>query len=134
MADIDPVFDYYKKIGLPMSSINRDNKGLLRRYRGKEGDLRMHMGWGKMGSTTLEMLQPTRGWSVYNDYLKKYGDGFHHIAFMVDDMDKAIAVMQERGVAVSQDGAWGKTEVEGRFAYLETDLIGGLSIELLWSA
>ena len=31
------------------------------------------------------------------------------------------------------DGAWGETEVAGRFAYLDTDPVGGLTIELLWS-
>ena len=134
VAEIDPVFDYYKKLGFQMRDIDRDNKGLLRRYRAEEEDLRMHMGWGKFGDTTLEMLQPTRGRSIYKDYLATFGDGFHHIAFTVDDMDRAVAAMRERGVRVSQDGAWGKQEVEGRFAYLETDLIGGLAIELLWSA
>lgn len=134
VAEINPVFEYYKKLGFQMRNIDRDNKGLLRRYRGEEEDFRMHMGWGKFGDTTLEMLQPTRGRSIYKDYLATYGDGFHHIAFTVDDMDKALAAMHGRGVGVSQDGAWGKQEVEGRFAYLETDLIGGLAIELLWDA
>jgi len=48
-------------------------------------------------------------------------------------IESQVAALRERGVEVSQDGAWGRIEVAGRFAYLDTDAHGGLSIELLWS-
>jgi catechol 2,3-dioxygenase-like lactoylglutathione lyase family enzyme len=131
--DVDRVCDFYHRLGFEDGGINRDNKGLLRRYRGVELDLRMHMGWSKFGDTQLEILQPTRAYGVYDEFLERHGEGFHHIAFAVDDMDTALAAMRDRGVEVSQDGAWGRNEVAGRFAYLDTDAHGGLSIELLWS-
>ncbi|MBW7996964.1 MAG: hypothetical protein FVQ81_10445 [Candidatus Glassbacteria bacterium] len=131
--DVDRVCGFYHRLGFHDGGINRDNKGLLRRYRGKEMDLRMHMGWSKFGDTQLEILQPTREYSIYDEFLERHGDGFHHLAFAVDDMDKAVAEMQARGVEISQDGAWGRTDVEGRFAYLDTEAHGGLTIELLWS-
>ncbi|MFH1068171.1 MAG: VOC family protein, partial [Candidatus Glassbacteria bacterium] len=77
---------------------------------------------------------PTRGRSIYDEFIEKHGSGFHHIAFAVKDMDEALRLLAERGVEISQDGAWGKTRVEGRFAYLDTDPHGGLSVELLWDA
>ncbi|MFC2076549.1 VOC family protein [candidate division KSB1 bacterium] len=133
VKDIDKVAEFYNRIGLTVTRIDRDNKGLIRRYRGEEEDLRMHMGWSKLGSVTLEILQPTRGRSIYDEYLQTHGEGFQHIAFSVDDMDRAVAVLGERGVIISQDGAWGQTEVAGRFAYTDTDHTGGLCLELLWS-
>lgn len=133
VKDVDKLTDFYNKIGFKITRIDRDNKGLIRRYKGENEDLQMHMGWSKFGSVSLEIIQHTKGRSVYKDYLEKYGEGFHHIGINVKDMDEAIKIFKERGVEVSQDGAWGKTEVEGRFAYLETDIIGGLTIELLWS-
>ena len=133
VEDVDKVIDFYSKIGFVNRGINRDNKGLWRRYRGEEEDLRMHMGWSRFGSVSLEILQHTKGRSIYKDYLEKYGEGFHHIGLRVKDMDEAVKLFKKRGVEVSQDGAWGKTEVEGKFAYLETDPIGGLTLEILWS-
>lgn len=132
--DVDRVLNFYSRLGFENGGVDRDNKGLLRRYRGTECDLRMHMGWSRWGNTRLEILQPTKEYSIYDEFLERHGDGFHHIAFGVEDMDAAVAIMKERGVQVSQDGAWGKTEVAGRFAYLDTESHGGLTIELLWSA
>ncbi len=132
--DVDRVLDFYSRLGFEHGGVDRDNKGLLRRYRGAQCDLRMHMGWSKWGGTRLEILQPTREYSIYDEFLERHGEGFHHIAFAVEDMDAAVVMMQERGVQVSQDGAWGRKDVEGRFAYLDTESHGGLTIELLWSA
>lgn len=133
VEDVDKVLDFYTKIGFVNRGINRDNKGLWRRYMGEEEDLRMHMGWSRFGSVSLEILQPTKGRSVYKDYLKKYGEGFHHLGLRVKDMDKAVKMFKDRGVNVTQDGAWGEKEVAGLFSYLDTDIVGGLALEILWS-
>jgi catechol 2,3-dioxygenase-like lactoylglutathione lyase family enzyme len=133
VRDVDRVAELYGKMGFPIRSIDRDNRGLQRRYRGEPEDFLMHMGWSSFGSVTLEIIQPTRGRSIYGEYLERHGDGFHHLAFNVRDMDEAVAAFDKLGVKVSQDGAWGsKDRVDGRFAYLDTEPEGGLTIELLW--
>lgn len=134
VPDVDRVMDYYRGLGFPMQRVDRDNQGLLRRYRGEAEDLRMHMGWGQFGRTSLEVIQPTWGRSIYKEFLEKHGEGFHHIAFEVEDMDEATALFDKCGAPVSQDGAWGRESIEGRFAYIDTEPVGGLTIELLWSA
>ncbi len=131
--DVDSLAAFYTKIGFTIRNIDRDNKGLVRRYRGEDEDFRMHMGWSRLGNITLEILDPTIGRNIYDEYLERHGPGFHHLAFNVADMDEAVALFKKRGVEVSQDGAWGEKEVAGRFAYLDTEPVGGLSIELLWS-
>ena len=133
--DADRVCDFYHRLGFPDNGIDRDKKGLLRRYRGKELDIRMNAGWSKFGNTELEILQPTREYSFYDEFLEKHGEGFNHIAFAVDDMDAAVTALKSRGVEICQDGAWGnKDKVGGRFAYADTDAHGGLTFELLWFA
>ncbi|MCE5272557.1 VOC family protein [bacterium] len=135
VKDIDQVCDFYRRLGFPVRGIDRDNAGIGRRYRGEREDFRMHMGWSLAGSTQFEIIQPTAGRSIYKEFLERHGEGFQHIALEVRDMDEAVRLFAERGVEVSQDGAWGKDgKVEGRFAYLDTDAEGGgLTIELLWS-
>jgi len=133
--DVDRVCDFYHRMGFPDEGVTRDSKGLLRRYRGKKLDLRMHQGWTKFGGTQAEVLQPTREYGFYDEFLEKHGEGFNHIAFKVDDMDQAMAELKERGVEFVMDGAWGNdNKVGGRFAYADTDAHGGLTFELLWYA
>lgn len=132
-GDVDSLASFYTRLGFTIRNIDRNFKSIIARYRGEDEDFRMHMGWSKLGSITLEILDPTMGRNIYDEYLDRHGSGFHHLAFNVDDMDEAVEIFKKRGVGVSQDGAWGKKEVEGRFAYLDTEPFGGLSIELLWS-
>ena len=52
VKDVDRLAEFYDRIGFPVSRIDRDNKGLIRRYRGVEQDFRMHMGWSKLGGAS----------------------------------------------------------------------------------
>lgn len=133
VRDVDRVAEYYRRMGFEIRGIDRDNQGMLRRYRGEKEDLRMHMGWSDFGGVPLEIIQPTRGRSIYREFLQKHYEGFHHIAFSVEDLDRAVDAFRQRGAEVSQDGAWGREKIEGRFAYIDTEPVGGLTLELLWS-
>jgi hypothetical protein len=57
------------------------------------------------------------------------------MGFPVEDMDRAIAEWGEAGFRVTQSGAWGQAgrKGSGRFAYLDTEKIGGVALELLWN-
>jgi hypothetical protein len=72
---------------------------------------------------------------VYEDHLKAHAEGFHHLGINVDDMDQGIAEWTRPGFAVSQSGGWGEEGKpgSGRFAYIDTDAIGGVTVELLWN-
>jgi len=54
----------------------------------------------------LEWIQPITGPSVYDEFVKAHGEGFHHLAFEVKDMDEAIAHFKSKGVDVAQSGGW----------------------------
>jgi hypothetical protein len=133
VKDVDRVCNFYEKIGFKIRTINRDNKGLLRRYKGVEKDIRMSVGWSNLGSIPIEIIQPTKERSVYNDFLEKHGEGMQHFGFNVENIDTSIESLKKSGIENVQDGAWGKSEVEGRFAYMNTEPVGGLCIELLWN-
>ena len=82
-----------------------------------------------------EWISPLKGPTVYEDFMRTHGEGVHHLAFDVKDMDRAIARWERTGFKISQSGAWGDEGKpgSGRFAYVDTDAHGGLSIELLWN-
>lgn len=52
------------------------------------------------GATKVELLEATHGDSPIARFLKKRGEGIHHIAFAVADLGSEIARLQQEGFAV----------------------------------
>ena len=52
----------------------------------------------------LELIQPNGVKSVWQDVLDEQGEGFHHIAFVVDGMDEKIAACENAGMKLMQRG------------------------------
>ena len=48
----------------------------------------------------IEFISPVQGDSIYRDFLNKNGEGIHHIAFMVDDLDAETAKLVAKGIPV----------------------------------
>ena len=48
----------------------------------------------------IEFISPLEGDTIYRDFLKKNGEGIHHVAFMVDDLDVETAKLVARGIPV----------------------------------
>jgi methylmalonyl-CoA/ethylmalonyl-CoA epimerase len=93
----------------------------------------MYLGWWRWGDVTFEWIQPLIGPSIYDEYLKEHGEGLHHLAFNVKDMDEAVKLLEARGAPASQTGGWDNPNSKGRFAYMDTEPYGGVTIELLWN-
>ena len=72
---------------------------------------------------------------MYEDFRKAHGEGLHHIAFAVEDLDQALAVWKRAGLEPVQSGAWGEKGKpgSGRYAYVDTEPVGGVFVELLWN-
>ena len=71
--------------------------------------------------------------NIYADFLARHGEGIQHLGMPVDDLNAAIARYQKLGYAVWQSGAWGDLGKprSGRYAYMDTDAIGGVVVELI---
>ena len=132
VRDVARVSAFYERIGLGALPIEK-NVSLDRVYRGSPGAFEMLLGWGRKGDVVFEWIQPTIGPNVYEEHLRRYGEGYHHLGFNVTDMDAAIARLRSRGLAVTMSGGWNVNGHEGRFAYLDADRHGGVTIELLWN-
>ncbi len=133
VRDVHKVDAYYQRLGFGGMSIDH-NISVDRIYRGQPGHFEMYLGWWRWPDVTFEWIESLVGPSVYDEYLKKHGEGLHHIAFNVRDMDEAIKLFQAKGVIASQTGGWNNPGGSGRFAYLDTEPHGGVTIELLWNA
>lgn len=134
VRNLEAVSRYWEKLGFPAMDVTRPNTRELI-YRGQPGNFEMELGWQRHGKVVYEWVHPLKGPSTYHEYFDRHGEGVHHIAFQVNDIDKEIAEWTARGFPVSQAGAWGEKDKpgSGRFAYMDTQAIGGIEVELLWS-
>ncbi len=52
----------------------------------------------KVGDTKIELLETTDPEGPVGKFIEKKGAGIHHLAFAVDNVDKALADAEENGV------------------------------------
>ena len=51
-----------------------------------------------VGDTAIELLQSTIPEGVINKFIERRGEGIHHIAYQVDDIEKTLEDLKARGV------------------------------------
>jgi glyoxalase/bleomycin resistance protein/dioxygenase superfamily protein len=130
--DVKKVDAYYSSLGFkPLSNIDH-NVSLDRVYRGQPGSYEMWLGWNRTGDAPFEWVQQITGSDIYVEYLKKHGEGFHHLGVTVTDMDESIKLMTNRGAAPSQSAAWNTKKGKGRAVYVDTEPYGGVTLELIY--
>lgn len=79
----------------------------------------------------LELIQPNGHKSAWQDFLDEYGEGLHHIAYNVEDMEEAIRSCEAFGMKVLQRGKYG--DGGGEYTYLDARDSLRCYIELLQS-
>ncbi len=52
----------------------------------------------EVGESMVELVQPTRPDSPVGRFLQKRGEGFHHVAFQVEDLQASLKELKESGV------------------------------------
>lgn len=133
-GDIRAVSAYWERLGFPQMSITHSPLSDLV-YHGKPGQFDQELGWQRHGEIVYEWIQPLKGPTAYQDHMKIHGEGVHHLAFDVTDIDAAAARLSGLGYPVVQSGGWGDKGKpgSGRFAYNDTESIGGAMVEFLWN-
>ena len=82
-----------------------------------------------IGESTIELVQPTSPDSTVAAYLEKRGEGLHHLALEVEDIEAALAELQALGMRlVDQTPRQG---AEGRMAFLHPASTDRVLIELV---
>lgn len=82
------------------------------------------------GGGRLELLQPTADDSVIARFLARRGEGMHHLALRVDDLEAAAAAVRRTGRRLVVDTI--QTGAEGyRYVFVHPSGTGGLLLELV---
>jgi len=81
------------------------------------------------GESEIELVQPVTGDSGVARFLQKRGEGIHHICLEVDDIEQALADLQERGLQLIDETP--RTGFQGeKFAFIHPKSTHGVLIEL----
>ena len=87
----------------------------------------------KVGETSVEFLEPTSEDSTLAKFIRERGEGLHHIAFEVDDIDKTTEELKARGFRFIYD-----RPADGKFGsrvnFMHPKSTGGILVELTQSA
>ncbi len=78
---------------------------------------------------SLELIQPNGIKSTWQDFLDQRGEGIHHIAFNVKNMDEKLKACSEIGIPCVQRGKYGNAS--GEYAYIDATKDLKCVIELL---
>ena len=85
---------------------------------------------GKEGE--IELIQPIDSDSGVAKFLERKGEGIHHIAIEVDDIDEELKRLADKGVDLIDRQA--RTGLAGRVAFLHPKAARGVLIELVEKA
>ncbi len=87
------------------------------------------------GGVEFQLIQVLGGdHDVCAEFLQQHGPGIHHVGVYVNDLDAHVAAYAKQGIGVLQSGhlpAGGKTRVISKYAYLDTEPLCGIVLELL---
>ena len=107
----------------------RDTLGLDLRYVEDVQDQQSIVAFLPIGNAEVELVKPTSDDSGVARYLKKRGPGVHHICFEVDDIEKALDELKNKGIRLINEspmiGTGGK-----KIAFIHPESTHGVLIEL----
>jgi len=100
VSSLDEAIPFYEKVlGLDCYNIEEVK------------DQKVKTAFFKVGQTKIELLEPTDPESAIAKFISKKGEGIHHIAFAVNDINRKLKEVEEKGVRlidnVSRKGAEG---------------------------
>ena len=82
-----------------------------------------------VGGTEIELVRPTSDDSGLAKYIKKRGQGMHHLCLETDDIEGMMAQLKKKGVQLINEsprvGAEGK-----KYAFIHPKSTGGVLVEL----
>ncbi len=94
--------------------------------RGEEKAIKARLGFATLGQVELELIQILEGDSFHLEFLRRHGEGLHHLGFFVRDFPARLEQAKAMGFEVLQMDPFRQA-----YAYLDTRERGGIIFELI---
>lgn len=119
VADLDAALSHYREVwGLEASQRERvDDQGV------EEAML-------PLGESHIQLIAPTRPDTTVGKFIARRGEGLHHIAYEVDDLDAVLAELKAKGVRLI-DEAPRRGGRDDMIAFVHPGGNHGLLVELI---
>ncbi len=82
-----------------------------------------------LGELKLEVIQPTGPGTPFAHHLETKGQGLHHLALEVDDIEAALQTAREAGLKLEDEVP--RQGVGGQIAYLDPETTSGIYLQFV---
>jgi len=131
VKNIDETIKYYEEVfGFGPFEIRQVDYADATYY-GETAGYRGKRAFFYLGPIQIELIELIDGKTIHEAFLKEKGEGVHHIAFEVNNLEESKRNAEKEGLKVIQSFA--RPDGSG-FAYLDTDRTGGIVFELIQRA
>lgn len=96
-------------------------------YGGEPSPAQAKLAFFRTGPVAIELIEPVGGPSTWQEHLDAYGEGVHHIAFQIEDMDGQVRMLADQGMPTVQRGDF----TGGCYSYVDASAQLGVILELL---
>jgi len=130
VKDIDKARNAWAKVlgvKVPEVSIAESHFSRPTLYKGDRSDAKAKLAFFAMDNLQLELIQPLGGKSTWQEFLDKNGEGIHHIAFAVKNIDGVEKQFKLQGMPTVQSGGWDG----GAYSYIDASKELNCILELL---
>lgn len=117
VKNLDEAITTYQKLGFEVSDIE------------EVPSQKVKVAFIEIGETRIELLEPTSFESTIAKFIKKRGQGIHHLAIEVDDIEKKIEFLKDAGIdLIYQTPRIGAHEIKMTFVHPKST--NGVLLEL----
>ena len=96
-------------------------------FKGKSSEGRAKLAFFRLENISVELIQPIGGPSTWQGFLDEHGNGIHHIAFNVENLDETLDKYKSMEIGIEQKGDY----EGGCYTYIDSrGKLGGV-IEIL---
>lgn len=129
VKNLEETIKKYEQCGLGPWDIHHLDSSVISelRYHGEKADFAFLAAVAKIGDKDLELIQPLDDKGTYADFLRKNGEGLHHMAFGVDDVDETVEFLTSNG---AEEVQYVELKNGSRFIYLDAGNILSCIVEI----
>lgn len=114
-------------MNVPQVSIASSHPSRPTLYQSVRSDAQAKLAFFNMENLQIEIIQPLGGKSTWQEFLDKKGEGLHHIAFNVKDINGIEKRFANITMPTVQSGGWDG----GAYSYVDASADLGCILELL---